>query len=105
MSRARLLIERGDTLSRQIDWDDSDGDPIDLTGYTITCSIVVGEISFALTEGSGLTVDDNDGQITLTLSRAQTATFEEQFGTWRLYALSGGGVGTTLAEGLVFVSF
>lgn len=105
MSRARLIIERGDTLTRVIDWDEPNGGPIDLTGYAVTCNVTVGSVVFNLTEGTGLTVDDLNGRATLVLSKTQTATFTEQFGKWRLYALSAGGVGTTLAEGLVFVSF
>lgn len=104
MARARLLIEAGDTLSRVIDWDDSDGDPINLTGYTVTAEIIVGEVAYDLAEGDGLTVDDLNGRITLVLTAAETAAFEESFGTWRVTVTSGAGVRTTLAEGLVFVS-
>lgn len=104
MARARILIEKGDTLTRVIDWDESDGGPIDLTGYTLTCNFTVGDIAYNLTEASGITVVDLSGQVTVVLTASQTALFEEAYGTWRLYALSGAGVGTTLAEGLVFVS-
>lgn len=105
MARARILAERGDTLTRIIEWDDSGGTSINLTGYTIAATIVVGDITFSLGEGSGLTVVDATGVITIVLSAAQTATFEEQFGTWELTATSSTGVVTTLAEGLFFVSF
>lgn len=105
MARARILAERGDTLTRVIEWDDSGGAAVNLTGYTITATVTVGDVTLNLGEGSGLTVVDATGVITMVLSAAQTATFEEQFGTWELKATSGAGVVTTLAEGLFFVSF
>lgn len=104
MSRSALIIERGDTLTRVIDWDDPAGAAIDLTGYAITCTITVGAVILNLTEGSGLTVDDLLGRITLVLTRAQTTSLVTSYGHWKLYALSAGGVGTTLTEGYVFVS-
>lgn len=104
MGRARLLIEKGDTLTTVIDWDNPDGTPVDLTGYTVTCNITVGSIVFNLTEAAGLTVVDLTGKITLTLTDEQTDTFVTQYGTWRLKVESPGGAETTLAEGLVFVS-
>lgn len=106
MARAGLFIERGDTLTRVIDWDQSAGGPaVNLTGYTVTASVEVGDVTYGLSEGSGLTVDDANGRITMVLTDVQTSAFAEQFGDWRLYALSPSGVGTTLAEGFVFVSF
>lgn len=105
MARARLYIVRGDTLTTTVDWDQSGGSPVNLTGYTVTCSISVGDLTYALTEGDGLTVDDLNGRATVTLTRQETAEFTEQFGAWRLYVVSGSDEGTTLAEGLVFVSF
>jgi hypothetical protein len=104
MARARILIERGDTLTRVIDWDESDGDPISLAGYVVTCNFTVGAIAYDLTETSGLTVSDSNGRVTVVLTKEQTALFEEAFGEWRLYVTSVSGVGTTLAEGLAFVS-
>ena len=103
MSRARLRVVAGDTLTRVIDWDDSDGDPIDLTGAVVTATLTVGDTTYNLAEGSGLTVDDDDGQITLVLSAVQTAAIESRYGTWHL-KVAQGSVVTTLAKGLVFVS-
>lgn len=104
MARSRLIIEKGDTLSRVIDWDNPGGSAVNLTGYTVTCTIEVGETIHTLTSGSGLTVDAAQGRITLTLTAAQTNEYDSQYGTWRLRVTSGSGVKTTLAEGLVFVS-
>lgn len=104
MGRSRLLVERGDSLSRTVLWQQSDEDPIDLSGYAVTCNITVGEISYDLTEGDGIEVDDDAGEISISLTPGQTELFEDQFGKWKLYVLSAY-EGTTLAEGLFFVSF
>jgi hypothetical protein len=106
MARAGLFIERGDSLVQVIDWDQSlNGPPVSLAGYTATAVIVVGDVTYELSEGSGLTVDDTNGRITMVLTPEETQAFTEQFGDWRLYVLSPSDVGTTLAEGFVFVSF
>lgn len=105
MSRARVLIERGDTLVRNIDWDSPDGYPIDLTGYTVVVEVLVGAIAYELTDGDGLVVDPEVGQIVMTLTAEQTALFEDHFGVWRLRVDLDDEPVTTLAEGLVFVSF
>lgn len=102
MARSRLLIEAGDTLRKVVNWQDSDEDPVDLTGYTVTVNITVGEIVYNLTSGSGLTIDAPNGKVTVVLSDTQTAAFTKQFGKWRLRAESTDN--TTLAEGLVFIS-
>lgn len=104
MSRARLLLERGDTLTRTVLWENPDESAIDLTGYAVTVNITVGEISYDLIEGDGIVVDDDAGSIAIELTAEQTELFEEQFGKWKLYAVSVY-TGVTLAEGLVFVSF
>ena len=104
MARSALIIEHGRTVTRSITWTDSDGDPINLTGYSVEASITVGDTSYTLTEGSGLTVTPLQGRIALELTDEQTEEFEEQFGTWEVFVTSPSGVEDTLVEGYVFVS-
>lgn len=105
MARRRILIRHGDSLNRVIDWDASDGSAIDLTGYILICTIRVGEVLYTLFEGSGLSVDDSEGRITIELTPAETAAFTERYGVWRLQAEPySGDMSTTLVEGLVFVN-
>lgn len=104
MGRARLQVERGDSLARTVIWQNPADDPVDLTDYVVTCNITVGDVVYDLTEGDGLEVDEVAGEIAVTLTTDQTDAFEEQTGKWKLYVLSAY-TGTTLAEGLFFVSF
>lgn len=105
MARSRLLMERGETLTRTVIWTDSESEAIDLTGYTISCNVTVGEVSYDLTEGVGLEVTEASGEIAITLEAAETDAFEEHFGKWQLRTESYTGDVTFLAEGMVYVSF
>lgn len=98
------MFRHGDTLSRVIDWDAPDGDPIDLFGYEVVCTISVGSVIFNLTEGDGITVDEDNGRITLELSYIDTSGIEQHWGTWRLQVISASGHSSTLVEGMVYVS-
>ena len=104
MARTRLVFRHGDTLTRVIDWDASDGSAVDLTGYQVLCTISVGSVIFNLTEDDGITVNDAQGRITLELTSDETEQFDAPFGTWQLVVVSASGVTTTLAEGLVYGS-
>lgn len=104
MGRARLSVERGDSLDRTVLWEQPDDSPVDLTGAVVTCNITVGDTVYDLSEGDGLTVDDESGSISISLLPEQTDVFDARFGKWKLYVLSEY-TATTLAEGLFFVSF
>ena len=70
-----FVIEQGATLNFQIDWTDSDGNPIDLTGYharmqvrpTVASETVIIELT---TENGRITLLDNT--VTLDISADDT---------------------------------
>lgn len=88
----------GDDSTRVFQYQDADGTPIDLTGYTAALTYDVG-----LIEGSIVgTVNGPAGTVTVSFPDTLTSTFLGN-GSFRLRITSGGGLVTTLASGLLKV--
>ncbi len=72
-------IEKGRSWSLDVQWIDSAGDPINLTGHTIRSSFVVDYGSsplITLQVGSGITITNAvNGQFTMTVPRSTTSSW------------------------------
>lgn len=101
-----LTIERGATLSLVVTYNDSSGDPNDLTSYTARLQIrrKVSDSNFLLelsTENGGIILGGALGTITLNASAATTAELSGS-GVYDLEIISSGGVVTRVIEGAVY---
>jgi hypothetical protein len=72
--RYSFIIEEGATLNLQIDWSDTNGNPIDLTGYhsrmqirpTIESDVVILSLSSSFSEdGTGISLNGASGELPL----------------------------------------
>jgi len=101
-----ILIEQGATYSQEFVWKDSEGDPVDLTGYTARMKIrqlKTDNVIVSLTSGSGITLG-NDGSITLFISASSTELLPLCKGRYDLELVNGGGIVTRLLQGQVTIS-
>src|SRR5687767_1259674 len=86
-----LRLTPGEDETRIFTYQDSSGDPIDVTGYTASAVFKIGAVTVTKTVGSGITVDGAAGTFTVVLTDAETASLgaEGHFGTMTLHVTSG----------------
>ncbi len=107
-----FYIEQGATFQKIISWKDSNGDPIDLTGFTarmqfrsqISSDTV---LMTATTENGKIVLGNGLGTVTITLSATETADFDFACAVYDLELQSSplnGSIVTRLLEGSVNVS-
>ena len=100
-----LSIDAGATYQLTVTWNDSAGDPIDLTSYTARMKLkntYGGSALVSLTESDGITLGGSAGTILITIPDTLTATLASTSHTKGIYDLeveSSGGVTTRLLEG------
>jgi hypothetical protein len=75
---ADYTIEQGATWEQDVWWEDSDGNPIDLTGYTARMQARaalpdVGTLVDLTTANGGIVLTPAEGKLTLIMTAAQTA--------------------------------
>ncbi len=104
-----LYIEQGATLSLPIVWKDSDGNVVNITGYTARMQVrqtvpATTILLSATTENGKLVIDGSNGKVTILLSAADTTAITWLTGVYDLELISGSGVVTRLLEGSVSVS-
>jgi len=94
-------IDAGATYQLTVTWKDSNGNPINLTGYTARMKMKNkhgGTTLVSLTEADGLTLGGALGTILVTISDTLTATLSGS-GVYDLEVESSGGVTTRVVEG------
>lgn len=101
----QLSIDQSCTFTRTIQWTDSGGTPINLTGYSAHMVIKWRDGStYTLdTTGGGITITPLTGTLTLNIPNSTTATFTNLTGQYELRVTSGSGVVTRLLLGGVNV--
>ena len=93
-ARWNPIIEQGVTFTRVLTWKDSNGTPIDLTGYTArmqlrkTIESSVAAVSLT-TENGGIDLGDAAGTITITIAATATANLIESEYAYDLELISG----------------
>lgn len=98
-----LRAIRGDDFQLSGVWNDPDGDPINLTGYTVTFTVTVNGDVQTYSIGSGVTVTPLSGRIDILIEDDVTAEWGSD-GSWRLSVTSSGDLVTTLGRGILKVS-
>lgn len=99
-----ITCDQGSTFSRVLTWKDSNGDPINLTGYTARMQLRVESTSTAAalsltTENGRIALGGSAGTITLTIAAADTASLASGPYVYDLEVVSGAGVVTRLVMG------
>lgn len=111
--RLNIIIEQGATFPLYITWKDSDGDPINLTGYRIRMQVrqaptaTTTLLSFdSDAPGSGMTIAalDATGVIDIKFAPSVTAALVFTNAEWDITATSPGGIVDRLAQGKASVS-
>jgi hypothetical protein len=102
-------IIRGADWSRTITWDDADGNPINLTGYSAACRFFRGstwvfELGTAVDVG-GITLGGSAGTVALNITAAETSAAFEAGATYRfdVVLISPSNVKSVLIQGRVAV--
>lgn len=98
-----LHAVRGDDFETDFTWNDSNGSPVDLTGYTFEFIVKVNGTTTTYTTTPQVTVPDPaTGQIDILIEDAVTALWGCS-GTYRLRVTSGTDYRKTLAKGILEV--
>ena len=93
---------QNETFQRTLTYKDSNGDPIDLSGYTAALQVRKDYNSPAvvsLTHSSGLTLGGAAGTIAIVINATATAALEAQTHYYDLVITSSGGIATRILEG------
>lgn len=100
-------IEKGATFRKTFVWRDSDGELVDLTGFTarmqIRRSVTSSTAEVSLTSSSGIVLGTTNGQAQVTISATVTAALEFTSGVYDLEFEDADGFVTRLVEGSVQV--
>lgn len=95
-----IQVYIGATFSLSLTWN-SDGSPVDLTGYSAAMKIVNGQETIAsLTDGDGITLGTTDGTIAITISSDDTTAYTSQTANYDLLLTSSGGTVYPLIAGV-----
>lgn len=101
-----LCLYRSDNFNHQITWLDSDGNPIDLTGYTAKMqarkTVTSTTVLMTATDSSGLILGGVAGTIDIQLAPAQT-DISNKDNVYDLEVTSPVGFVTTIVQGLFVV--
>jgi hypothetical protein len=103
-----FTIEQGATLIKPIVWKDSDGDPVDLTGYSARMQMrrnYSTPVLLQLTTGAGnLVITPSTGTVTMVFDAALTESITWLRAKYDLELESSVGVVTRILEGDVTIS-
>jgi hypothetical protein len=109
-----IVFEQGTPFSLVYTWTDSNGNPINLTGYsarlhvatdlTNKTSIILFTTGTGATAGTSLTLGGSSGVVTATATDVATTAMTFQTAVYALFVQSPGGVTTKLLEGDVVVN-
>lgn len=104
---ANLIIEQGSTFDQTVTWQNADGTPKNLTGYTARMQVRAGPSSTAVvdltTENGGITITALTGLIALTITATATAALSTGTAVYDLELITGSTV-TRLLEGCMTVA-
>lgn len=86
-----LRLTPGEDETRVFTYKDSNGDPIDVTGYTATAVFTVRDVAVTKSVGSGITLGGAAGTFTVVLTEEETANLGEagHFGRMTLHVTTG----------------
>jgi len=95
-----LTIVEDTTQTILLAWQDSGGNPVDMTGYTVRIEIKETPTSANTLSKTGTVTTPADGEFEFSLTTTDTANMGFKYGVYLITASSGGEV-TALVEGRV----
>ena len=101
-----ILIEQGATYRQEFIWKDSEGEAIDLSGYTARMKIrqlKTDNVIVSLTSGSGIQLSSG-GSIIVSISATDTEMLPLCRARYDLELVNGSGTVTRLLQGFVTIS-
>jgi len=101
--KANLVVDQGTDFSAAVDVVDGDGNTFDLTGYSVNAQMRKNYASSSATD-FGTETNDTGGQITLTLSNAQTEALSPGRYLYDVEIKSSANSITRVVEGIVTVT-
>ena len=104
-----FVIEQGTTFVKSFCWKDSNGDPINLTGYSalmhvrtsVTSDTVLMEFS---TANNRIQITPDEGKVDLILSSTETSAIDWKKGRYDIELISDNGTVTRLVYGVISIS-
>lgn len=107
--RRDITIEQGATFTYNLIWKDSDGSPIDLTGYTARMQVrknynTSDTLLDLTTENGAITLGGSLGTIAVVGAADDTSAIDARTGVYDLELVSAGGTVTRLIEGKVTIN-
>lgn len=103
-----LTLYQGATFSQYFTWKNSDGSPVDLTGFSarmMARETLDSQAFLTLTTANGgITLGGTAGTILLTLNPADSAAISASAGVYDLELVSGSGDVQRLLQGNIYVS-
>lgn len=102
-----LNFRQGTDISVNVEIRDDNGTPLDLTGYTAEVRIgpdVNSTAEVTLTVGNGITIDEEAGIVTYTLTNAQTDAFTFTQGRYDLEIIDSNGKIDPVVSGKVTIA-
>lgn len=104
-----LSMYRGDSATFLVEVVDADGDPMDLTSWTLRFTAKANETDsdaaafIVRTTGDGIATTGTTGEARISLVPGNTLAFPPQRLLWDLQATDGSGTVRTLADGTLFI--
>lgn len=103
-----ITVEKGASFEEIVAWKDEDGNPINLTGASARMQVrrtTNTDLLFEATTANGkLSIANDLGQITITITAAESTDFEWTFGKYDLEVVTAGGLVYRLMRGTISIS-
>jgi hypothetical protein len=103
---ASINIDQGRNWTLNVTWNNPDGSPVNLTGYSATFGLSVNyatSLALTLTSGAGITLGGSAGTIAISATGTQTNITPTNY-TAELVLTSNSGVITSLLKGYITVT-
>lgn len=98
-----MTVEQGATFSTTLNVDDNQGDAINLSGYTAESQIRKSYYSTTSNNFTATVTNDATGEITLSMTAANTSNLSPSRYLYDLVITDGEGIKTRVIEGIVVV--
>lgn len=103
------VIDQGATWQRVVIYNDSNGDPVNITNNTAAMQLRTSPMANTAvltlsTQNGGITIVGNQGKLTITATATQTSNLKPQKYTYDLELYSPGGIVTRLMQGTILVN-
>ena len=103
-SISNIFIDQGATFTTTVTVTDSNGDAVNLSGYSVAAQIRKTFLSSSATAFTATISNASSGEITISLSPTQTATLEAGRFVYDVLITASGGTKTRVVEGQVTVN-